>query len=172
MITVSEQAMWCEAILRNAAEGDGLASRAVDFVDIHWDQRRSTLKARSRGGEEVRVLLPRGRTIRHGDVLFEDVSRAVVVNVRPCELTVVRSADSRLMAALSLELGNLHWPTQVTETEIIFPDGPDAMAAVRRLGLQTAREIRRFEPLPVMAAQARGSQSLRILRSSDGRNRQ
>ena len=164
--------MWCEAIVRNVAEGDGFASRAVDYVDIQWDQRRSTLKARSRGGEEVRVLLPRGQTIRHGDVLFEDVSRAVVVNVLPCELIVVRSGDSKLMAELALELGNLHWPTQVTETEIIFPDGPDAIAAVQRLGLETAREIRRFEPLPVMAAQARGSQSLRILRSSDARIRQ
>jgi urease accessory protein len=163
--------MWCEAIVRNSAEGDGLASRAVDYVDIDWDQRRSILKARSREGEEVRVLLPRGQTIQHGDVLFENAARAVVVKVLPCEVIIVRSCDPRLMAELALDLGNLHWPTQVAETEIIFPEGPDAMAAVQRLGLQAARETRRFEPLPILATQATGAQSLRILRRNDGRGR-
>jgi urease accessory protein len=164
--------MWCEAIVRNAAGSDELGSRAVDYVDIHWDQRRSTLKARSRGGEEVRVLLPRGQSIRHGDVLFEDEARLVVVNVLPCEVIVVRCSGPRPLAELALELGNLHWPTQVTDTEIIFPEDPDVMATVQGLGLNPSRETRRFEPLPVMAIQARGAQSLRILRSTDGQDNQ
>jgi urease accessory protein len=163
--------MWCDAIVRNAADDD-FASRIVDYVDIPWDQRRSTLKARSRGGEEIRVLLPRGQILRHGDVLFEDETRAVVVNVLPCELLVVRSDNSRLMIELALELGNLHWPTQVTETEIIFPEEPEAVAAAKRLGLEAFREMRRFEPLPVLAMRVRSAESLRIFRSNDGAARQ
>jgi urease accessory protein UreE len=159
--------MWCEAIVRNAAKDDNFAGRTVDYVDIQWDQRRSTLKARSRGGEEVRVLLPRGHALRHGDVLFEDQMRAVVINVLPCEVMVVRSAEPRLMAELALELGNLHWPTEVTETEIIFLEGEEAIAAARRLQLETSHEMRRFDPLPVLATVVRNGQAIRILRSDN-----
>lgn len=164
--------MWCEAIVRNAAEDEHFAGRAVDYVDIQWDQRRSTLKARSRGGEEVRVLLPRGQMLRHGDVLFEDESRAVVINVLPCEVIVVRSAEPRLMAELALELGNLHWPTEPTEKELIFLAGKEATAAARRLGLEMAHETRRFDPLPVLAAAVRAGPAIRILRSGERRTAQ
>lgn len=159
--------MWCDAIVRNAADNEEFAGRMVDYVDIQWDQRRSTLKARSRGGEEVRVLLPRGQTLRHGDVLFEDGVRAVVINVLPCEVVVVRSADPRLMAKLALELGNLHWPTEVTETELILLEGEEATSAAHRLGLEMTLETRRFDPLPVLATAVRGPQVIQVLRSSN-----
>jgi urease accessory protein len=160
----SERRMWCESIVRNAREGEDLGGRAVDYVDIQWDQCRSTLKARSRGGEEVRVLLPRGQTLRHGDVLFEDDRHAVVVNVLPCEVVVVRSPESRLMAELALELGNLHQPTQVGENELAFLEDPQALAAAQRLGLEVTRELRRFEPLAVLVAMVRPAQRIQILR--------
>lgn len=160
-------AMWCEEVVRNAAGDGDFSGRTVDYVDIQWDQRRSTLKARSRGGEEVRVLLARGHALRHGDVLFEDPERAVVINVLPCEVVVVRSAEPRLMAELALELGNLHWPTEVTETEIIFLVGPEALAAAQRLKLEVFHEIRRFDPLPILATVVRSGRPVRILRSED-----
>lgn len=159
--------MWCEAIVRNAAEDEDFAGRTVDYVDIQWDQQRSTLKAQSRGGEEVRVLLPRGQALQHGDVIFEDQTRAVVVNVLPCEVIVVRSGEPRRMAELALELGNLHWPTEVTETELIFLEGEEPTAAAHKLGLEITFEIRRFNPLPVFATTIGGAQNIRVLRSGD-----
>jgi urease accessory protein len=159
--------MWCERIVRNAADGEGLASRAVDYIDIAWDQRRSTLKARSRGGEEVRVLLPRGQALRHGDVLEEDDARAIVINVLPCELIVARSKQPRLLAELALELGNLHWPTQVTDDAILFMEEQAALAAATRLGLVLTRENRRFEPAPIPAVRA--TDPVRIIRSTPPR---
>lgn len=159
--------MWCESVVRNAGEGGDFGGRAVDYVDIQWDQRRSTLKARSRAGEEVRVLLPRGQALRHGDVLFEDDRRAVVINVLPCELIVVRSPSPRLMAALALELGNLHHPTEIGENELAFPEDPQSLAAARRVGLETTRELRRFDPLPVPAREIGLTQPLQILRRGD-----
>lgn len=159
--------MWCEAIVRNAAEQCDFAGRKLDYVDILWDQRRSTFRGRSRDGEEVRVLLPRGQILRQGDVLFEDSGQALLVNVVPCELIVVRSDNTRLMAVLGLELGNLHWPTQVTEEEILFPESEDALEAARRLGLDWTTETRRFEPLEITSARVSGSPAIRILRLGD-----
>lgn len=164
--------MWCEAIVRNAQGEKEFGGRAVDYVDIQWDQRRSTLKARSRGGEEVRVLLPRGQTLGHGDVLFEDEARALVINVLPCELIVVSSQNPRLMAELALELGNLHWPTQVTEMELIFLESDESLAAAQRIGLEISRQVRRFDPLPVLATNVKATHPIQILRPGDGRTGQ
>lgn len=161
--------MWCERVVRNAADGAGLAGPTVDYVDVAWDQCRSTLKARSRGGEEVRVLLPRGQTLRHGDVLFENDERAIVVNVVPCELIVVRCDERRRLAELALELGNLHWPTQVTDDELLFIEEETALAAVERLGLSWTRQTRRFEPMPILALGIRTADSVRIVRSGNTR---
>lgn len=158
--------MWCERVLKNVADGDALAGRAVDCVDIGWDQCRSTLKSRSRGGEDVRVLLPRGQNLRHGDVIYDDGARAVVIHVLPCELIVVRSDDVRLLAELALELGNLHWPTQVTDDEILFVEEDNALNAVRRLGLTWTRETRRFEPIPILATAVRTADAFRVIRSA------
>jgi urease accessory protein len=160
--------MWCEIIIRNAQGPEDFGGRAVDYVDIQWDQRRSTLKARSRGGEEVRVLLSRGQVLRHGDVLFEDDARALVINVLPCELIVVSSQNPRLMAELALELGNLHWPAELTESEIIFLESEEALAAAQRLGLEISRQVRRFDPLPVLAMNVRATQPIQILRRGNG----
>ncbi|HEY2587423.1 MAG TPA: urease accessory protein UreE [Tepidisphaeraceae bacterium] len=157
--------MWCERVVRNAADGTDLASPwPVEYVDIGWDQCRSTLKAQTRGGEEVRVLLPRGQILRHGDVLFEDAARSVVVNVLPCELIVVRSDNPRRLAELALELGNLHWPTQVADDAILFVEEGNALAAVQRIGLSWTRETRRFEPMPILATAVRTADSVRVIR--------
>lgn len=158
--------MWCERVVRNASDGAALAGRAVDYVDIGWDQCRSTLKARSRDGEQIRVVLPRGQTLRHGDVLFEDDARAIVVNVMPCELIVVRCDDPRRLAELAFDLGNLHWPTQVTNDEILFVEEENALAAAEHLGLIWMRETRQFDPRPILATAVRTAESVRMIRSA------
>ncbi|MDB5171276.1 MAG: urease accessory protein UreE [Phycisphaerales bacterium] len=145
--------MWCEKILRNAANEDPAqwAGRDVDVVEIAWDECRPVLKKRSRGGEEVRLLLPVNQTLRHGDVLWEDDRRVLMIEVTPCEVIVVRPASSREAAAIALELGNLHVPTQITETEIIFIEEKSAAEVLEKWKATFAREKRRFAPTPVIA---------------------
>jgi urease accessory protein UreE len=134
-------------------------------VDVRWDECRQVLRKRTRGGEEVRVLLPRGQKLRHGDVLGESDGRIVAIHVLPCDLVVVRADEPRRLAELALALGNLHWPTQVAEREILFVEEPAAMDEVMKLGLSCTIERRRFEPLPVRVnVNVRLSESLRLLR--------
>ena len=160
--------MWCERVVRNTSDPRREPDAPViDYVDITWDECRPVLKKRSRGGEEVRVLLHRTERLRHGDVLLETADRAVVINVLPCEVIVVRSDDARLRAELAFDLGNLHQPMQIGAGELIFLEAEAAMEAVEMLRLSFSRELKRFEPLPVPATLAvKVSADLRILRSS------
>jgi len=160
--------MWCERVIRNVPDGN-FAGKDVDFIDICWDECRSVLKKRSRAGEEVRVLLDRKERLRHGDMLFEDERRAMVINVLPCEVIVVRSESAEALANLAFDLGNLHWPTQIAESELIFIEEEKAMQAVERSGLTWSRQSRRFDPLPVGVTPLRVSDNVQILRSRDSR---
>lgn len=160
--------MWCERVLRNAAlEAPAhWAGRDVDAVDVAWDECRHVLKKRSRGGEEVRVLLPADRRVRHGDVLYEDDTRAIIVNVLPCDVIVARPDSARSAAELALELGNLHIPTQITEGEIIFLEDESAIEALGKRRVEWRREQRRFEPMQVIAmAGVRRAGNFRVIRA-------
>jgi urease accessory protein UreE len=159
--------MWCERVLRNAA-GETPAQwerRDVDFVDLAWDECLHVLKKRSRNGKEVRVLLPPDQRLQHGDVLYEDDACALLVNVLACDVVVARPESPRDAAALALELGNLHVPTQITDDEILFLEDESALEALAKSRVRWQREQRRFEPMEVIALPAvRRASGLRIIR--------
>jgi urease accessory protein len=148
--------MWCDRILGNiAAEWDGhgpdaaWAGRRWDIVDIAWPECGRLLRKQTREGRAVRILLPPGERITHGDVVFDDGTLAIVIRVVRSEVVVVKTKNAMEAARLALELGNLHWPTQITEDEILFPEDGPALAAVAKCGLTGSREMRLFQPSPV-----------------------
>jgi urease accessory protein len=99
------------------------------------------------------VLLPPGSQLRHNDVLVDDTDpRQVIVHVLPCDVIVARPANARDMALLCLELGNLHWPTQITEADVVFVEDGPPLAILEQLKTPWARESRRFEPTPIGTA--------------------
>ena len=139
--------MWVERVLRRgfdaARDAEG---RAVDYLDLLWDECRRVVKGTTRGGEPVRVLLPAGEAVRHGDVLRDDPGGVVVVNVRPCEVVVATPLTFQQAAELALRLGNLHHPTQVGEAEIAFIAAGPALAAAAEAGVGWTVQQRVFEP--------------------------
>jgi urease accessory protein len=142
--------MWVERVIGNLADGLALPPGPVDHLDIRWDECGRMLQSRTRRGTPIRVLLPPGRQLRHGDVLGpEDDAPPVIVNVLPCRVIVARPAAVRDMALLCLELGNLHWPAQVTEVEVLFVEDGPPLAVLDQLKIPWSMESRRFEPTPI-----------------------
>ena len=139
--------MWCDRVLGNLDDApQAWPDRAIDPVEVAWNACRRVLRATSRAGTPVRVLLPPGQRLRHADILADDGKTLTVLHVLPCELIVVRPPDARTMALLALELGNLHWPTEVTASEVLFPEDGPPLEALKKLGLSHERQIRRFTP--------------------------
>ncbi len=145
--------MWCDRIIRREddAQLDGTDPPNVDHVDLEWNQRGPVLKSAVRGGEEIRIFLPRDERLRHGDVIFETPLRRVVVHIIPCEVIVVRPGDGPNLARLALELGNLHCPTQIDGNVLIFREDPQALVVLTRLSIPWFPETRRFEPTELVA---------------------
>jgi len=144
--------MWVEQVLGNVADGLALMPGPADFLDVSWGQCGRMLKSRTRQGHPIRVLLPPGSHMRHGDVLVDNDDRRVIVNVLPCEVIVARPASFGDMTLLCLEMGNLHCPAQITESEVIFIEEGRPLAVLEQLQISWSRECRRFEPIPISAS--------------------
>ena len=122
----------------------------LDHLPIDWQQsHRRAFAAISDAGRHVRVLLPVGTVLRHGDVLADQPDLLLVVRLKPCEVLVATPQSQAQAALLALEWGNLHLPVEVTPTELItLPDGPAEGAAYRHQILcQIAK--RRFNPMSI-----------------------
>jgi len=119
----------------------------VDWLDLSWfDCTQRALRKRTRSGELVRILLPVGVHLRHGDVVMRSGGGVVAVHQAMSAVLVARPASAGALALLALELGNLHVPVQVEgEHLIVLDDGPTREALVRH-GAGFVEEQRRFEP--------------------------
>jgi urease accessory protein len=119
-----------------------------DFLDLEWwELDRRAIRKVTRDGRELRVLLPLGSAVRHGDVLSNAQSAVrIQVCVKPCGLLIVRPRDSMEMGILALEIGNLHIPAEIVEcTMRVIADGP-AEEVVTRLGLPFEKRLARLHP--------------------------
>jgi urease accessory protein UreE len=143
--------MICEEIIGNLYDGSAPATGApVDWLDLQWHQcARRALRARTRGGAQLRILLPVGRSLRHGDVLrYNDGAAAAIVGVNQLQTTVlvVRPRDLHRGCSIALELGNLHVPVEVTDDEIVLLPGGPGEGVLKRYGETCGTELRRFAP--------------------------
>jgi urease accessory protein UreE len=146
--------MWCERVIRNCAgqsEADW-GGRTVEWVDIEWNECGRLLKKQTRSGQPVRVLLPPGQKISHNDVIFESATHAIAIHVMPCEVVVAGVSNAVKMAALALELGNLHLPVEIRPGQLLFIEDGPAMEVLDALQIQFTREVRRFEPMKVISS--------------------
>src|SRR5690242_18222372 len=120
--------MLCDHILGNIDADGGWRTvdtpATIDWLDLTWQQcARRSLRATTRAGVEVKVLLPIGQYPRHGDVLVR--SPLIVANLLPAQVLITRPLLPREMGRLALELGNLHAPVAIAGNVLLaIPDGP------------------------------------------------
>jgi urease accessory protein UreE len=119
----------------------------IDWLDLTWqDCRLRALRKTTRGGQEIRILLRLGTRLRHGDLLNQSTP-PIIVHVVPCPVIVVVPGCPIEAAMIAYELGNQHFPIELTPTAIIVPpmDG-QVEAILNRLKFSCRTEVRRFDP--------------------------
>jgi len=123
-------------------EADANASLTLPF-----DQRqKSRLRACLDDGEEIGLLLPRGSTLRGGDLLRAEDGRVIQVIAAPESVSTVDCGDPRLLAVAAYHLGNRHVPVQVGDGWLRFAHDHVLEAMVGGLGLPVRQEQAPFEP--------------------------
>lgn len=113
-------------------------------LTLPFEQRqKSRLRARLDNGEEVALILPRGKLLRDGDRVTATDGREVEIAAAPERLLHIESAE---LARVAYHLGNRHVPLQVGPDFLRIAEDHVLEEMVRRLGARVSHVEAPFEP--------------------------
>jgi urease accessory protein len=107
---------------------------------------RSRLRVVLDDGREAGLFLPRGVSLRHGDLLRSEEGLVVVVQAAPETLSRVLCDDPLLLARACYHLGNRHVALQIEPGRLSYLHDHVLDAMVAGLGLSVTVEQAPFEP--------------------------
>jgi urease accessory protein len=124
---------------------------ASDHVDaevaLTLEQRaRSRLRVILDDGRAAGIVLPRGETLKDGDLLSSDDGLVVRVRAAPERLSTACCDDPLLLARVCYHLGNRHVPLQIEPGRLRWQHDHVLDALVLGLGLEVAVNEAPFEP--------------------------
>lgn len=146
--------MLIETILGNIGDFS-VGSREVDKVYVEWyELEKKLLRKTSEAGEEVGIRLTRQSDghLHEGDVLFADGKKVMIVDILPCDLTVVPVHSMQEMGRLCFELGNRHLTLSIEENQVKVPFDAPTFAYLEKLGFAPRKEHTKFHHFTVCHA--------------------
>jgi urease accessory protein len=113
-------------------------------LTLPFEQRqKSRLRAQAENGEEVALILPRGRVLRGGDRVAATDGRQVEILAAPEKLLHIESAE---LARIAYHLGNRHVPLQVEPGFLRIAEDHVLEEMARKLGARVSHVEAPFEP--------------------------
>jgi urease accessory protein len=128
--------------------GQGVAHGAevlpILKLTLPFEQRqKSRLRAQADNGEEVALILPRGRVLRGGDRVAATDGREVEILAAAEKLLHIESAE---LARVAYHLGNRHVPLQVGPGFLRIAEDHVLEEMARKLGARVSHVEAPFEP--------------------------
>ncbi|MGB5735153.1 MAG: urease accessory protein UreE [Thiohalocapsa sp.] len=126
------------------------AARVDAIAALTLEQRvRSRQRIRLDDGGEAGLLLPRGETLKDGDLLTtDDDSLTVRIVAAPECLSIAVCDDALLLARACYHLGNRHVALQIEPGRLCWLHDHVLDAMVTGLGLEVTVQDAPFEPEP------------------------
>ena len=111
---------------------------------LPFEQRqKSRLRARLENGDEVALILPRGKVLRGGDRVTATDGREVEIVAAPEKLLHIEATE---LARLAYHLGNRHVPLQVGQGFLRIAEDHVLEEMARKLGARVSHVEAPFEP--------------------------
>lgn len=107
---------------------------------------RSRFRAYLVGGEEVGVILERGKVLRGGDLLLADDGRVVEIAAAAETVSSVHSVEMQSLMRAAYHLGNRHVTLQIGNGWLRYRHDHVLDDMLRGLGLRVLIEQAPFEP--------------------------
>ncbi|HEY0273481.1 MAG TPA: urease accessory protein UreE [Chitinophaga sp.] len=123
-----------------------LEGKEIDVLPLEWFETHKRIqRKRSRGGQELALrFLQENPNLQEGDVLFMDASRAVIVEIQPCEAIVLTPATMLEMGAICYEIGNKHLPLFLQGAEVLVPYEDPLFRWLEAAGYAPVRAVRKL----------------------------
>ncbi|PSW21777.1 urease accessory protein UreE [Photobacterium sanctipauli] len=107
---------------------------------------KSRLKVTLDDGSDAGLFLPRGKTLRHGDILVSEHGIEVQVRAADEQVSTIYCEDKHLLARVCYHLGNRHVPLQITPEWVRYQHDHVLDDMVEGLGAKVTTEMAPFEP--------------------------
>src|SRR5271165_4176784 len=109
-------------------------------------RQRSRLRAALDDGTEAAVFLPRGTTMRNGDLLEARDGSLIRVVAAPENVLYVTADKPPALTRAAYHLGNRHIPVELGENFLKLETDPVLMEMLEQLGATVRKEYSAFHP--------------------------
>src|SRR5581483_247032 len=98
-------------------------NRAIDWLRLEWHETsKRILRKRTQAGRDLALkFLKEDPALTQGDVLYEDVSTIIAVDIIPSDVLVIKPVSLFEMASVCYEIGNKHLPLFFEKDELLVP---------------------------------------------------
>lgn len=98
-------------------------NRIVDFLFIEWFEATKRIqRKKTQSGADIAIkFMKEGQRLRHGDILYSDEEKVIVVDILPCDAIVIKPTTLYEMGSLCYEIGNKHLPIFLQDDEVVLP---------------------------------------------------
>lgn len=112
---------------------DGGTEKTVDKVYVDWfEHNKHLLKKTSESGTEIGIRVE--EPLHDGDILYEDDSRVIVVEMNPAELIRINVSEITEMGRLCFEIGNRHLSIAIRSDSVRIPYDEPTYRYLKELG--------------------------------------
>jgi urease accessory protein len=98
-------------------------NRLIDWLKMEWyETSKRILRKQTQSGNDVALkFLDNNPALTQGDVLYEDDTIIIAVDILPCEVLVIKPGNLFEMASVCYEIGNKHLPLFFEKEELLVP---------------------------------------------------
>lgn len=128
-----------------------LTNMDIDIVPIEWyELDKKLLRKDSRNGEEIGIRVI--ERLEDGDILYMEGNKVVLLEVQPCELTVVKVDTMETMGRLCFELGNRHLSLSIQADQVSVVYDKPTFEYLEKLGFSPEKKTGKFTNFTVCHA--------------------
>lgn len=98
-------------------------NRTIDWLQLQWyEAGKRILRRQTLAGHDIALkFLDKNPALTQGDVLYEDDTIIIAVEILPCDVLVIKPVNLFEMASVCYEIGNKHLPLFIDKEELLVP---------------------------------------------------
>jgi urease accessory protein len=98
-------------------------NREIDWLPLEWfETSKRILRKQTLAGNHLALkFLDNDPMLAQGDILYEDETVIIAVDILPCDVIIIRPASLFEMASVCYEIGNKHLPLFFEKDEVLVP---------------------------------------------------
>ncbi len=120
--------------------------RDIDVVMIEWHEKRKRIlhKQTKKGKDIILKFLNENPDLKEGDILYEDETGIIAVEINPCECIVITPGNMLKAASVCYEIGNRHLPLFYEDDQLLIPYDVPLYNLLQSLGYAVKAEERKL----------------------------